>query len=276
MKEKLKAALSQLDIVWEDKQANYKKTEQMAKQAHAAGADLLLFPEMSFTGFSMNTAKTAEHFPYETVAVMKELSEKYPGMAIGFGYAGYGEGVQSDKVFNCLEVVRDGETLMHYEKIHPFTFGEEGKHFSGGDRLASFTLGDTRISGFICYDLRFPELFQISSGESSFIFVIANWPKERAAHWKLLLQARAVENQCFVAGVNRIGEGGGLFYEPGSLAFDPLGNPLHGEFYKTGCGEEGFWLVEIDTADVERVRRTFPLKADRREELYAEWYAKRG
>ena len=281
MVEKLKVALSQLDIVWEDKQANYRQADCLAQAAFAAGAHLLLLPEMSFTGFSMRTAGTAEDYPYETVAVMKKLSEKYPGLAICFGFAGRGEGSLSDKVFNCMEVVQNGESLMHYKKLHPFTFGEEGKHFTAGSEISSFLLGNMKIGGFICYDLRFPEIFQISSKECGFIFVIANWPKERALHWKVLLQARAIENQCYIAGVNRIGEGGKLTYEPGSIAFDPVGNPLSGTFYQVNsCAsanchsgwEEGFWLVEMDAEAVKQVREGFPLKADRREKLYTEWY----
>lgn len=272
MAEKLKVALSQSDIVWEDKQTNYAKADCLAQAAFAAGAHLLLLPEMSFTGFSMHTARTAEDFPYETVAAMKRLSEKYSGLAIGFGFAGRGEDSLSDKVFNCMEVVQDGISLMHYQKLHPFTFGEEGKHFTAGSELASFSLGDMKMGGFICYDLRFPEIFQISSKECGFIFVIANWPRERALHWRVLLQARAIENQCYIAGVNRIGKGGGIVYEPGSIAFDPVGNPLPGTFHQTGSAEEGFFLVEMDAEAVKQVREGFPLKADRREKLYAEWY----
>ncbi len=264
-----KAALSLMDIVWEDRQANYEKASVLAEKAYAAGADLLLLPEMSFTGFSMNTEKTAETCPYESVERMKALSEKFPHMAIAFGYAGW-KGTEL-KAYNCMEVVQDGNSLMHYEKIHPFTYGEEGRHFGAGEEIAACEINGVKVSGFICYDLRFPEIFQISSRQSEFIFVLANWPKERAMHWKLLLQARAVENQCYVAGVNRIGEGGGLIYEPGSLAFDPLGNLLAGEFYGIG-GEEGFLLIEADTEKVWSLRSDFPLKEDRREKLYRQWY----
>ena len=287
---KLKVALTQMDIIWEDRPANYEIAKQMCQKAFQAGADLILFPEMSFTGFSMNMEHVAEKYPYESAAKMKLLSEKYPHMAIGFGYAGYVKGNISEEIRNCLEVVSDGESLMRYDKIHPFTFGEEGKHITAGSRLAACEIHGVPIGGFICYDLRFPEPFQISSKENALIFVIANWPQERAAHWKLLLQARAVENQCYIAGINRIGEGGGLSYEPGSMVFNPLGNPVKGRFYRVasedggcegvrvekGCCEigkdEGFLLVEIDTEVVWNVRKNFPLKADRREALYKQWY----
>lgn len=271
MEKKWKAALTLMDIVWEDRKANYEKVSVFAEKAYAAGADLLLLPEMSFTGFSMNTEKTAETFPYESVERMKALSEKFPHMAIGFGFAGYKE--TGTKAFNCMEVVQDGKSLMHYEKIHPFTYGEEGRHFNAGAEITLCEVNGMKVGGFICYDLRFPEIFQISSETAEFIFVLANWPRERAMHWKLLLQARAVENQCFIAGVNRIGEGGGLIYEPGSMAFDPLGNPLAGEFYGT-YGEEGFLLIEADPGQVCCLRKDFPLKADRREDLYQKYYKK--
>ncbi len=273
MGKKLKIALTQMDIIWEEKPANYEKAELMCQRAFQAGADLLLFPEMSFTGFSMRMEKVAERYPYKSVDKMKMLSEKYPHMAIGFGYAGYVKGENSKEIRNCLEVVANGESLMRYEKIHPFTFGEEGKYITAGSRLAACEIHGVPIGGFICYDLRFPEPFQISSKENELIFVIANWPQERAEHWNILLQARAVENQCYIAGINRIGEGGGLSYEPGSLIFDPLGNPVKGKFYRVGGEvEEGFLLVEIDTEMVLEVRKNFPLKADRREALYKQWY----
>lgn len=283
----MRIALSQMDTVWENKQANYEKATLLAQAAAAEGADLLLLPEMSFTGFSMHTERTAENYPYETVEKMKELSCKYPGLAIGFGYAAWSgkkakqedecgekENAHADcgKAYNCLEVVADGSSLMHYKKIHPFTFGEEGGYFQGGDRLAFLRWKEMTLSGFICYDLRFPEIFQISSRKSDFIFVLANWPVQRASHWELLLQARAVENQCYVAGVNRIGEGGGFSYEPGSMAFSPLGERLEGTFYAVNGAEEGFWLVEPDVQAVQQVRRDFPLKTDRREALYRKLY----
>lgn len=266
----MKIALSQMDTIWEDREANYEKAELFAQKAFEAGAELLLFPEMSFTGFSMHTQKTAEVYPCESVERMQALSGRCPGMAIGFGYASWDE--QRKKALNCLEVVRNGESLLHYEKLHPFTYGEEGKHFAAGSRLAACEICGIPTGAFICYDLRFPEIFQISSKQNELIFVLANWPRERVAHWKMLLQARAVENQCYIAGVNRIGEGGGLIYEPGSLLFDPLGNPVEGSFYDLSGGPEGFWLVEADPQEVKRVRKSFPVKADRREALYRQWY----
>ena len=266
----MKIALSQMDIVWEDRQANYEKAALFAQKAFTAGANLLLFPEMSFTGFSMHTEKTAETCPYESTEKMKALSRRYPGMAIGFGFAARRE--DSPKALNCLEVVQDGEVLMHYEKLHPFTFGEEGRYFQAGSKLAACEICGVATGAFICYDLRFPEIFQISSRSNALIFVLANWPAERAAHWKLLLQARAVENQCYIAGVNRIGEGGGLHYEPGSLVFDPLGNPVETTTYSVGEQGESLLLAQIEPQEVRRVRSAFPLKADRREALYREWY----
>lgn len=276
----MKIALSQMDIQWEDKPTNYKKAEILAKAAYAVGAELFLLPEMSFTGFSMHTQKTAESYPYPSVQHMQRVSLDCPGMAIGFGYAAWTK-ADNDKAGNCLEVVRDGASVLHYEKIHPFTFGEEGKYFGTGEQLGFCKAGDMTISGFICYDLRFPEVFQAASKTSELIFVIANWPKERAAHWKLLLQARAVENQCYIAGINRIGEGGGLLYEPGTFLFGPDGTPVEGRFFEgitlpegMGCGNrEGFYLMEVDREKVQAVREVFPLKADRREALYARWYA---
>lgn len=281
----MKIALSLMDIVWEDKEANYRKAEQLAEIAYQRGAKLLILPEMSFTGFSMQVEKTAESAPYPTVEQMMALSKKYSGMAIAFGYARkaqvnaeaetYNIGESSEtagKAYNCLEIVCDGETLLHYKKIHPFTYGEEGKYFLAGSKLSGCEVCGVHLGGVICYDLRFPEVFQALSKESELILVPANWPQERIAHFRLLLQARAVENQCYVAGINRIGEGGGLCYEPCSVVFDPWGNELSTETQLLDGSEEGIVLAEIEPKKVWDLRQNFPLKKDRREDLYVQWY----
>ena len=267
----MKVALTQMDICWEDKITNYKKAEEFAKKAYEAGAEMLLFPEMSFTGFSMDTEKTAEVMQGETVQRMYGLSRQYPGMVIGFGYAAFG-GEHEDKARNCLELVCNGESVLHYEKLHPFSYGKEAEFFAGGNRIPVCKVSDIHISGFICYDLRFPEVFQIASKKSELIFVIANWPKERELHWRVLLQARAIENQAYVIGINRIGEGDGISYVPSSMGFDPYGNPLVGEFYSLEASAEGFWLVDVEASVVTKLRNSFPLKSDRREKYYAECY----
>lgn len=254
-----------MDIIWEDKTENLYRAEKFITQAAEQQADLILFPEMSLTGFSMNTALTAEDHR-NTVEQFRALAQAQ-NINVGFGWVSAAE----DKAQNHYSVVsREGQLVSDYVKIHPFSFGEESKHFIGGDRLAVFILEGVSCSTFICYDLRFPEIFQAVSNEVSLIIVAANWPATRKEHWRLLLQARAIENQVFIVGVNCVGPKGGLYYSGNSMVVDPEGNIL-AELTE----EEGLLLIEIDPSKVAIYRRSFPLKADRRTELYQIFYKRK-
>ena len=125
------------------------------------------------------------------------------------------------------------------------------------------------VSGFVCYDLRFPEIFQAVSGRTDLILVIANWPKERIVHWETLLRARAIENQCYVAGVNRIGKGNGLEYRESSMAFDPFGERLT----PADC-KDSILVVDVKPETVTEIRCRYPFREDRKPDLYATLYAK--
>ncbi len=123
------------------------------------------------------------------------------------------------------------------------------------------------IGCFICYDLRFPEIFQVSSKKNQVIIVIANWPKPRIMHWDALLKARAIENQAFIIGVNRAGEGNGLLYEESSVVYSPYGERV------TKKSQEEIIYADIDIEEALRYRKEFPLKNDRREKFYKSYYS---
>ena len=166
----MQVAMTQMNMVWENREANLKKGEALVKRAREEGAELVIFPEMSFTGFSMNLDITAEEvlrwelLQAEAVPVtfsaqkVLEWSLAYD-MAVIFGYVIKREG----RGVNCLMAADRGRVSAYYEKIHPFTYGEEGRYFTGGSRLSKCTLGDISFGMFICYDLRFPEIFQAVS-----------------------------------------------------------------------------------------------------------------
>lgn len=269
----MKVALTQMDIVWEDIPANICKGESLIKAACSAKAEIILFPEMSFTGFSMNLSRTAEsvcgeldgHELTGTVSEMLRLSEIY-SIIIVFGYVRMSNS-GSGKGMNGLMAVESGKILAQYDKIHPFTFGEEGKYFTGGSRLAVCQVNHVSFGLFICYDLRFPEIFQASSQRCTVLAVIANWPGERIEQWRILLQARAVENQSFVFGINRTGEGGGHIYVPSTIGFDPWGQEIL-SWVLSETGDE-LLLAEIDPSLALQYRSEFPVKDDRKEELYS-------
>lgn len=260
----MKIGLTQMDIIWEDKEKNKEQCLLYIQRAKEQGVDLLVFPEMTLTGFSVNAPYISENEPENTRGFFKNASLKY-GMAICYGYAKESNGTYKNK----CELVSEGALLSEYEKIHPFTYGEEGKFFAGGNSLsvASLRLGheEWSIGSTICYDLRFPELFQAISERAHLITVIANWPKERVMHWDALLRARAIENQCYICGVNRVGRGGGLNYVHSSALYDSLGNVI-------ASGRDELLTAIITPEAVIRTREDFPLKKDRRNELYAGWY----
>ena len=261
----MKIALAQLDIVWEDKAANRLKCENLARQASEANVELLLFPEMTLTGFTMNVPMMGEEQNGDTTQWFQQLAKKYR-VAVGFGVIE--KILKGDKGKNNYIIVdKDGKLLSCYSKIHPFSFGEEALHYQGGTSLALISYKQWILSTFICYDLRFPEIFQAASKEASIITIAANWPDERIQHWEILLKARAIENQCYIAGVNRTGWGNGIKYSGASMVVDPLGNVIS----QVGS-EEALIICDINLEKVYNIRDSFKLKKDRREDLYKNLY----
>lgn len=259
----MKIALCQMEIAWEDKEKNYLRVEEKLKKAYEREIGLFLLPEMSFTGFSMNVNVTKEN-DYKTVNRMIQYAGKFD-MAVGFGWVkDCGE-----KAENHYTVVsKKGEILSDYVKIHPFSYSEEDKHFQGGKRVVAFQMEEMSFSSFICYDIRFPEIFQAASKKAHVILVPANWPEARSEHWKCLLRARAIENQVYIMAVNCVGEMNGLKYSGDSCIIDPDGKVL-----MELAGEEGILEYDLEN-NVQKFRDKFPVKKDRREELYNELYFK--
>ncbi len=253
----MRIALTQMDIVWEDKEANKKICERLMEKAAKEGAEIIVFPEMTLTGFTMRP----ELFGEEQDETFQYFSQLSKGFGLGVVY-GTIEKYQ-EKYYNTLEMIADGKKIMKYRKIHPFTYGGEKEHYASGEWIEIADWNGHQVGGFICYDLRFPENFQESSKKSELIFVIANWPEERIEQWKVLLRARAIENQCFIVGVNRKGQGRDLRYVPSSYVITPYGNILNAE----GCSEEMI-VADIDWDMVKQYRQCFPVKDDRRPDVY--------
>lgn len=261
----MRVGLTQMDIVWENKEKNMERAEKLMGQAVKQGVELLVFPEMTLTGFTMNTALAGEEMLFSpTLQFFKESSFKYH-MAMAFGFVEDFGG----EYYNKLMIVSEGRILYDYDKIHPFRYGEEGAHYIGGNEVKTVELNGLTVSGFVCYDLRFPEIFQAVSDKTDMILVIANWPGERVVHWETLLRARAIENQCYVVGVNRIGKGNGLEYMESSMAFDPFGERITKAHSKAEL-----MVVDVDAGKVTQIRKQFPFREDRKTELYADFYAR--
>lgn len=256
----MKIALAQVDICWENTKKNFEMCKKYIKEASEKEVNLIIFPEMVLTGFTMdiNSLKLSEDI---IINCFKEEAIKN-NINIGFGY-----GIKvNNKGENKFALISStGEIKGIYSKIHPFSYTNEDKIFNKGNKIISTNIADVMVTPFICYDLRFPEIFQIASKKSQLIIVIASWPKERAKHWNILLRARAIENQCFVIGVNRVGEGDGLKYFGGSLILDPLGNNINEENNK-----ECLIIENIDISLVDKIQKNITIKKDRREKFYKE------
>jgi len=245
-----------MDIAWHDKPANHAKARCLAAQAQEAGAELLVMPEMFSTGFSMDVSITAEPIDGPTPELLRALAREMSMAIIGGFVLSRGTGRPQNV---ALAVGRDGRDLALYRKIHLIALLDENRSYDAGVSPEPFHIGKVGTACFICYDLRFPELFRAVADRCALMVIIASWPFERQGHWDVLLKARAVENQCYVLGVNRVGQGGGHVFTGGSAIIDPLGRVI------THAGEvETLMLADIDPAEVHRVRTEMPFLRDRK------------
>lgn len=262
----MRVALGQIDMVWEDKEASIAKAEPMIAEAARAGADVIIFPEMSFTGFSMNLAEIGEDIiQAPTTKRMQRLAVRHE-IAIGFGWAALPEVGKLSGTNRFTLVDRNGSVVTEYCKLHPFTYGGEAERYTKGNQIISVPFLGRQISLFICYDLRFPEIFQIAAKQSDILLVIANWPEIRREHWQTLLRARAIETQSYVVGVNCIGDRDGMKYSGDSMAVDSIGNRLG-----ILSGREGVLICDLDDR-AWSLRGKFSTQADRREKFYSEYF----
>ena len=250
----MKIALIQIDLVWERPTENHRLAERWIREAAALGARVAVLPEMFTCGFSMRAGALAEPEGGPTETWMQETAAGLGLWIIG----GVPQQSPEGPRHRALLVGPDG-SVQRYTKLHPFSFAEEERHYTAGDAPVSWTVEGLRITPFICYDLRFPEVFRETVDGTDLYVVIANWPERRRAHWQALLRARAIENLAFVAGVNRIGDGDGLHYSGDSALISPWGESV------VGASEQAAVLVaDVDPAVVREARERFPALKDRR------------
>ncbi|MCZ6834807.1 MAG: carbon-nitrogen family hydrolase [Planctomycetota bacterium] len=214
----MRFAAIQYDVVWEDKSANHGIVEQMLHEAKIEPGTFVVLPELGDTGFSFNLPAIVDD---STLAWAQDLASRMQ-LWLQVGYArlnGQGKGL------NCASIISpQGDVVGTYEKVHPFSIGRESEHYVGGDKLVVIDCDGTKICPLICYDLRFPELWRHAALAGAEVFTLgASWPNARQEHWRSLLLARAIENQAFVVGVNRIGADPHLNYAGGSIIISPLG-----------------------------------------------------
>jgi predicted amidohydrolase len=250
----LRVTLVQTELAWQDPAANRHRLA-----AHFRGlvghTDLVVLPEMFSTGFSMAAAELAEDMDGPTVDWMREEAA-----ALGCVVAGSLIVRDGGRCYNRLVWARPDGSLEHYDKRHLFRLAGEQEHYAAGSRRLVVALKGWRVCPMVCYDLRFP-VWSRSRGDYDLLLYVANWPQRRALAWSTLLRARAIENQSYVVGVNRIGkDGNGTIYVGDSVAVDFLGQPLSSE----GGGDRVETAV-LDLESLRAYRESFPahLDADR-------------
>lgn len=253
---RLRIALGEYDTGWENPAVSLDRAAVLVERAADGGAELVVLPEMCASGFSMAVDRVAEPVPGPSSDRLAELARRFDVCLLaGLAVREAGVAVNAALLFGP-----DGQLRARYRKQRLFPLGGEDRAYVPGRDGVVAEVGPVRLSPFICYDLRFPELFRAVGPAVDLLVVMANWPTARQAHWEAMLPARAIENQCYLVAVNRVGDGGGFSYQGGSAAFHPWGEPL----LAAPTGPAGPLVVEVDPAEVTRIRSSYPFVEDRR------------
>ena len=256
----MRLAAIQHDIEWNDRSANFRHLAPLIASARAAGAQLIQLTETFSTGFAVDDPTLGEPEGGPSSQFLQEQATRHGAWVCGTCPEVPADSDPADtRPANSFVLAGPDGTVHRYRKIHPFTFAGEHRHFRAGTELVQVQIEGVRVSPFVCYDLRFADEFWGLAPTTDLYLVPANWPEPRRLHWMALLQARAIENQAYVVGCNRVGSGGGLNYVGDSRIVDPLG-----ELLATGSQGETILLADIEPATVAAVRERFQFLPDRR------------
>jgi len=256
----LRVALVQQDTVWQDPQANLARARSFVEAAAQAEARVVVFPELFSLGFTMAPEAFAEPIPGPTSNTLAALSREFGLYVVGSVVEAHAPHPRNA----TFVTAPDGSVIASYRKIHPFSYGEENQHYSGGTDCPVFEVDGIPCGLQICYDLRFPEPFRaLALRGAEVVFIPANWPLRRISAWSTLLAARAIENQMAICGVNRVGRDPQLEYPGRSAIHDSFG-----EVIAVGEATEGLVVGDLDLAQLRAWRERFPALRDRRPEVY--------
>lgn len=254
----MKVAIIQHTIAWEDRAANFAHLAPQITAAAGAGARLAVLTETFSTGFGRGD-RIAEPEDGPSATFLREQAASKKIWVCGSCPEVPPES-PGGKPYNTLVLAGPNGEVHRYRKIHPFSFSGENEHFNAGTELVNVTVEGVRLSLFVCYDLRFADEFWRLALDTDVYLVPANWPVSRREHWMALLRARAIENQAYVIGCNRVGDGGSLSYAGDSKVFGPNGDLLADG---TEAGETILY-ADVSADEVTAVRERFRFLQDRR------------
>lgn len=260
----MKLACIQMDIAFGDPETNFKKVADYLKEAAANSADTIVLPEMWNTGYALTKLDALADSTKRTKKFLTDFAKKHKVNIVGGSVS-----TQKGQGFYNTMYVADhtGKLVAEYDKVHRFGLMDEHIHLEEGNSLGIFSLNGTECGCVICYDIRFPEWIRaLALNGAKVIFVPAEWPLARIDHWRILLQARAIENQCFIVAVNRIGRDPENEFGGSTMIVAPWG-----EIRLDMAMQEGIGYAEIDLNEVEEVRKRIPVFADRRVSLYEKY-----
>lgn len=255
----MKVFCCQFDTVWEDRAANLARIKTLLGGTTIPRGSLVLLPEMCMSGFSMNPSAFAESAGGSAEVVLADLARQH-GIYL---LAGLAVRCSDNRSRNQSIIFSpEGREVGRYSKMQPFTPGGESAAYAAGTQPITFKWQECLVAPFICYDLRFPEVFRIAAWQRPQLYaVVASWPEMRIGHWVKLLQARAIENQCYVAGCNRIGRDPKLNHTGQSIIVNQ-----HGEILANAESRECLISADLDLAALDEYRRKLPFLDDMRAE----------
>jgi len=246
----INVTLIQSDIIWEDRISNLKKYQEKINQIEST--DLIILPEMFTTGFSMSPKGISENMNGETIQWMKQNAHKMNSAICGSIII-----EEDSKYFNRFIWVNPDGSIHHYDKRHLFSFAGENENYTPGNEKIIIEYKGWKICPLICYDLRFP-VWSRNSEDYDLLIYVANWPDKRKSAWKSLLTARAIENQCYVIGINRVGEDSKNYYSGDSSLINALGETLY-----TNSHIEETYSNTISKYDLNKIRTQLPFLNDK-------------
>lgn len=248
----LKITIFQAYLFWENIDKNLQNIGLRLQGGVREKTDLIVLPEMFNTGFTMKT-ELAEEMDGKTMQWIKNTAANYDCVVTGSLII-----KENGNYYNRMVWVKPNGECSHYDKHHLFSLGQEDKHFTAGTDAVIVELKGWKIRLAVCYDLRFPVWLRNNNAAYDILLLVASWPDKRSSHWRTLIHARAIENQSYVIGVNRVGHDGNQIYHSGhSMCIDPLGNTV---YYKPE--DEDLYTFSINYTELEKIRRQFPFLKD--------------